>query len=190
MNSAEMLHPFSATDLVVRVQQGDRLAEQQLVEQYQSGLLLILRRQTKADIAQEVAQETWRIVIEKIRLAELREPEKLGAFIAQIGRNQLIMHYRRERNAGADSDQIPEVEHTQGPVELLEQADAQRIARQLLGQLGKERDREILQRYYLDEEEKDSICEDMELTDLHFNRVIHRAKQRLRLLAESLGITF
>jgi RNA polymerase sigma-70 factor (ECF subfamily) len=81
------------------------------------------------------------------------------------------------------------LEHTQGPVELLEQADAQRIARQLLEQLSKKRDREILQRYYLEEEEKDTICEDMELTDLHFNRVIHRAKQRLRLLAESMGIT-
>lgn len=188
MNSAEMLQPFSATDLVISIQQGDRLAERHLVEQYQRGLLLILRRQSKADIAEEVAQETWRIVIEKIRLAELRDPEKLGAFIAQIGRNQLTMYFRRERNSGADSDQIPEVECTQGPVELLERADAQRITRQLLYHLNQSRDREILQRYYLNEEEKTSICRDMELSELHFNRVIHRAKQRLRLLAESLGI--
>lgn len=190
MNNAETLPPVSAVDLVVRVQQGDRQAERQLVEQYHSGLLLILRRQSKSDIAQEVAQETWRIVIEKIRQAELRDPEKLGAFIAQIGRNQLTMYYRRERNAGADSDQIPEQESDSCPVEILEQADARRIARHLLDSLSTSRDREILQRYYLDEEEKNSICEDLELTDLHFNRVIHRAKQRLRLLADSLGITF
>lgn len=190
MNNAEFLQPFSATELVTRIQQGDSIAERQLIEQYQAGLVLVVRRQAKADVVQEVVQETWRIVIEKIRNADLREPEKLGAFIAQIGRNQVIMYYRRERYSGANSDQVPEPYCSQGPLELIEQADVQRIAHHLLGQLNTPRDREILHRYYLMEEEKEKICDELDLTDLHFNRVIHRAKQRLRQVAESLGINF
>ena len=49
------------------------------------------------------------------------------------------------------------------------------------------RDREIVRRFYLDEEEKEAICRDLGLSPLHFDKVIFRARQRMRKLLEERG---
>ncbi len=45
-----------------------------------------------------------------------------------------------------------------------------------------------MKRLYLVEEAKDEICRSLGLTPLHFDRVIHRARQRLRVLLEAKGL--
>jgi hypothetical protein len=58
----------------------------------------------------------------------------------------------------------------------------------VLHQLGNERDRQILLRFYIAEEDKDRISADYGLSSLQFNRVLHRARQRYReLLVERLA---
>ncbi len=47
---------------------------------------------------------------------------------------------------------------------------------------------EIIKRFYLDEEDKAEICRSMGLSPLHFDRVIFRARQRLRSLTGSEGL--
>ena len=54
----------------------------------------------------------------------------------------------------------------------------------MLAELKNDRDREILSRYYIADENKEDICRDLELSDLHFNRVLFRARQRYRELFE------
>jgi hypothetical protein len=49
------------------------------------------------------------------------------------------------------------------------------------------RDRELLRRFYLNDESRDRICQDLELTSEHFNRVIFRARNRFRELLERRG---
>ena len=56
--------------------------------------------------------------------------------------------------------------------------------RRVLAELKNDRDREILSRYYIADEAKEDICRDLELSDLHFNRVLFRARQRYRELFE------
>lgn len=56
--------------------------------------------------------------------------------------------------------------------------------RRVLAELPSDRDREILFRFYIAEDEKDSICRDLGLTSLHFNRVLFRARERYRELYE------
>ena len=50
-----------------------------------------------------------------------------------------------------------------------------------------QRDREVVKRFYLDEEDKDAICRDLGLSALHFDKVIFRARQRMRSLLEARG---
>ena len=50
------------------------------------------------------------------------------------------------------------------------------------------RDREILVRFYLQEEEKDAICRDLALEADQFDKVLHRARARLKELLESHGL--
>ena len=58
------------------------------------------------------------------------------------------------------------------------------IVREILNELKCERDRQILHRFYLLEEDKVDICQDLELSDVHFNRVLYRARQRFGVLVK------
>ena len=130
-------------------------------------------------------------MIEKLRRGELREPAKLPGFLAQIARSLAIEHYRkaRRRKTDPDSDAIAEVEASgSGPLsELLTREDAG-LVRQVIRELGTERDRDILLRFYIAEEDKERISADLGLSSLHFNRVLFRARQRFKDLLENAGV--
>jgi RNA polymerase sigma-70 factor (ECF subfamily) len=57
--------------------------------------------------------------------------------------------------------------------------------KQVLADLSLERDRQLLYRFYVGEDDKEEICRDLKLTSLQFNRVLHRARERFRELFES-----
>jgi DNA-directed RNA polymerase specialized sigma24 family protein len=61
--------------------------------------------------------------------------------------------------------------------------------RQVIQELGTSRDRDILLRFYIAEEDKERISADFGLSSLQFNRVLHRARERYReiLLERTAG---
>jgi RNA polymerase sigma-70 factor (ECF subfamily) len=62
------------------------------------------------------------------------------------------------------------------------------LVRAVIEQLPTERDRVIVKRFYLDEAEKEEICrEQHNLSPLHFDKVIHRARARMRELLQKRG---
>src|SRR5262249_28050235 len=61
------------------------------------------------------------------------------------------------------------------------------VVRRLLRELSSPRDREVLVRFYLKEEERGTLCRSLGLTDLQFNRVIFRARERFRELLQNKG---
>jgi RNA polymerase sigma-70 factor, ECF subfamily len=172
----------AGADLVSRIRAGDQQAETELVERYSDGVKIIIRRETgSASVADDLYQETFRIVIEKIRRGDVREPEKLSGFVCGVAKNLVIDHFRR----AARQEGVREVEEAAflpdtAPDQLetllrKEQAD---IVRQVLKEMRNERDIQILFRFYLAEDKKERICADLGLTSLHFNRVLHRARER------------
>jgi DNA-directed RNA polymerase specialized sigma subunit len=62
-----------------------------------------------------------------------------------------------------------------------ERIDHEKLAecvRTLMGHLSQRRDREVLERFYLREELRTTIQESLQLTELQFNQVLRRARQR------------
>ena len=57
----------------------------------------------------------------------------------------------------------------------------------MLDEMPGERDRELLMRFYLNDEAKEQICQELKLSREHFNRVIFRARGRFRELLEHRG---
>jgi DNA-directed RNA polymerase specialized sigma24 family protein len=58
----------------------------------------------------------------------------------------------------------------------------------VIQELGTSRDRDILLRFYIAEEDKERISADFGLSSLQFNRVLHRARERYReILLERTG---
>jgi RNA polymerase sigma-70 factor (ECF subfamily) len=58
------------------------------------------------------------------------------------------------------------------------------IVRRILNEMTNERDIQALFRFYLAEDDKEQICADLGLTNLQFNLVLHRARERYRELYE------
>ena len=179
-----------ARDLAQRIAGGDQAAEQEMIVRYSRPLLYMLRRRAgDPDLAEDLHQDVFRVVIERLRDRGIKEPEKLAGFIQSTGRNLLIGEIRRSqrRRTYADSDAIDASADTESSTQFSDTSDEQEASavRELLEELKPERDRAILIRFYLQQEDNASICSALDLTDLHFNRVLYRAKKRFRALIES-----
>lgn len=178
--------------LVIRIQNGERGAESELVERYRRGLIFMLRELCRDHArAEDLAQEALAKAIEKLRAGELRETEKLPGYIRGIARHLLLAERRRRVNRPAPGvDQIaPPADPSPDAETLIGRQQDASLVRHLLAGLEPERDREILLRFYLREESKEALCEEFALSRAHFSRVLHRARARFRQLLENAGLT-
>jgi RNA polymerase sigma-70 factor (ECF subfamily) len=175
-----------SAELARRIAAGDRRAENELVERYQRGVLYLLKRKARdPEVALDLRQETFRIAIEKLRAQGLAEAERIGAYLRGIAVNLAIADGRKttRRATTADSDAVELLaDPAAGPAETVSSDQVRAAVRSLLDELPVQRDREILIRFYLDDEEKESICAGLGVDSAHFNRVLFRAKQRFREL--------
>ncbi|MCP4656235.1 MAG: RNA polymerase sigma factor [bacterium] len=180
--------------LVRRIRAGDRRAEEELVARYSMGVEVVLAQLTRnPSLAEDIRQETLALVLTKIRDGELRQPEALPGFLRSVARNLLIAECRKEARYSSLDQEPTATDLTPGPArppaeapqlrQLLADEEAKRV-RQLLGELRFQRDREILVRYYLTGDSKDEICCRLDVDPDLFNRVLYRARQRLRELWE------
>jgi RNA polymerase sigma-70 factor, ECF subfamily len=176
----------SPVDLVSHIRTGDPQAEAELFERYSRGVMVIIRREVPdAAVAEDIHQETFRIALEKIRHGDVREPERLSGFICGVARNLVIDHFRRAARQ-ENMTEIEDAAHLPHPTsdqlqELLRKEKAD-LVRQVLKEMPNERDIQLLYRFYIADDEKERICADLGLTSLHFNRVLHRARERFREL--------
>jgi RNA polymerase sigma-70 factor (ECF subfamily) len=177
-----------AADLARQIGQGVREAEQTLVARYGPPLHFMLKQRTRdSELALDVRQEALRIVIEKLRAGTLEQPERLGGYLRGVALKLCGAQRRKERRRAtkADSDAIEAVADDRAdPAEHLSDEQLRRAVRALLAELSTPRDRDILTRVYLLEEDKETICAALGVDSLHFNRVLFRAKERFREVLE------
>lgn len=177
-----------ATRLVSRVNNDEKQAETELVERYSRGLRFLLRRKTRdPELAEDLLQETWAIALVKIRNGGLAEPGRLAGYLCGIANNLAANEFRRvtRQRTSVNSeivDLIPD--DSSNPFKHVSRAEVCKQVSKLLNSLKKERDREILKRFYVQEEDKESICSFLDVDSAHFNRVLFRARQRLKAAVE------
>lgn len=168
--------------LVARIHAGEATAEELLIERYRRGVGIIIGRMVRDHFAAEdLSQETFRLTLEKIRRGDVRDPERLSGFVCGIARNLAYAHLRGARPSES-LDVAAERDAGDDPLGRVLEHERNAAVRQVLAELPSPRDHEILRRFYLEEEEKETICADLDLSSLHFNRVLHRARQRFKEL--------
>ncbi len=177
-----------ASELVSRIRAGDQQAEVELVECYSPVVMSIIRREVgDAALTDDLYQESFCIILEKVRRGDVREAEKLSGFVCGVARNQVIKHFQRavrQRNM-AETEDADSISHpAPSQLEQLLQREKADIVRQILKEMTNERDIQVLFRFYLAEHDKKQICADLGLTGMQFNLVIHRARERYRELYE------
>jgi RNA polymerase sigma-70 factor, ECF subfamily len=177
-----------AADLVRRIVAGETDAEEDLVARYRRGLLYLLsHRGALPDLADDLVQETFRIVIERLRHSGLTDPAGLRPFLRGTACNLLKAEVRktaRRRTWGDTGELARAVAAAPSALQALLADEKAKMVRRLIAELPTGRDRELLMRFYVREEDKETICADLGLDSLHFNRVLYRARQRFKELLE------
>ncbi len=173
-------------DICRCIRKGNSDAETELIRKYQRGLLCLIKHHTNdQELAKDVVQETFIVVLQRLRTTGIETPAKLSPFLHQTARNIMTGHLRKAARRRTDANTM-QVEETVGNLEDQHQAAVREqdalIVRQLLADLKCDRDRAILKRFYLREEDKADICRDLDLSDINFNRVLYRARQRFATL--------
>lgn len=181
----ESMRPPGDGKLAARIAEGDAAAERDLVERFSRPLFRMLLRLTRdAALSEDLHQDTFRFVIARLRRRCLDEPDKLLRFVLRTGHN-LALDHRRQRTRHGEGPEPQEdlPDPAQGQLDRMLQREEAAIVRRLLAEIVPDRYRQILQRFYIAGEDKDRICADLGLGELHFNRVLFRARRRLRELA-------
>jgi len=150
---------------------------------------LIIRRVHDPELAADILQDAAVTTLEKLRAGEIAQPEGVGGYLYRVALNHLRNHRRKDRGALSSADGLEALPGDGGGSEWAEVDRAQWAvtARRALEELPASRDRELLIRFYIEDEDKSSICAALGLSDEHFNRVIFRARNRFRILLESRG---
>ena len=170
----------------------ERVNVEALIAKEYTGLrLLIFRRARDMNVAADLLNDAICTTWEKWLGGQIAHPEQIVGYVFQVAMNLLRNHRRAmverpdKRAEAKVLDELPMEELPEG--HGIEDRLASRV-KSLLRSMGSQRDRAILVRFYLNEEDRESICRDMTLTPAQFARVIHRARGRLRQLMEAEGL--
>lgn len=134
---AESTMPGQKTSLAQRILAGDRLAEEELYNTYGRGVMVIAIARTRdREAARDLTQEVFIAVLQAVRAGQLREPEKLAAFVQGTARN-LINNFLRSRVRRAECDLEAATEEPQASdlIAELESSERQRLVRREIDSL-------------------------------------------------------
>jgi len=178
--------------IVAAALDGDRQAESRMLVALRPGVLAVLRFGAfhRWIDAEDLTQETLHVVVERVRAHTIDDPRKVFAFAAATARNMALNAARKmlRQQTVVDSDLVDELaQNMESEPSELSEADDRQLAQAvmtLLDELPTERDRDILVRFYLDGTDKQQLCQELGLSPKHFDRVLMRARTRLRTIVE------
>jgi len=167
--------------LVDRIRSGKIDGMEELYQLFSRGIRFYLCRQLGHQELDDKVHDTFVVVVLAIRRGELREPERLMGFVRTIVRRQVaahidkVVHSRREQAEFDTTIRVPDPRGNPEETAIFHQRIG--LIRQVLAELS-DRDREILTRFYVDEQGQDQICSEMALTETQFRLLKSRAKAR------------
>jgi RNA polymerase sigma-70 factor, ECF subfamily len=175
-------HFFDA-DYVERLRSGDSETEQHFVDYFDALIRLKLARRLRSpsaieDLRQETITRVWAALREGGRLLR---PERLGAFVNSVCNNTLFEHYRKASREIAMGDDVaintPDL--AGDAADVMADRQMQEAVRETLNRLP-ERDRFLLKELFLNERDKDDVCQELGVNREYLRVLLFRAKKSFR----------
>jgi RNA polymerase sigma-70 factor, ECF subfamily len=191
--SAKALDRDEGSDfsLVAAVAERSEL-QNQLYLRYRRPLLQVFHhRRIDRDAADDLLQRTFLQAIKKIRTEGLDDPGNLGGYLYRTACKLATAYWRGELSHRHENDRELLTNLKDEALSLEERLDHELLAkhvRDLMDHLPVQRDREVLERFYLHEEPRTAIRESLQLTDMQFNQVLWRARQRFGDILRKAGL--
>jgi RNA polymerase sigma-70 factor, ECF subfamily len=175
--------------LISQIAQGDRQAEAEFVRLYERGVRVLVRRHCRPGdpVVDDLVQDVLSGVLERLRAGAIHDPVALPAYVQSAVVYATSAEYRRRRPTQTDAA-VEQMADSETPGTQLDASQLAGFLRNVLAGMPVARDREILRRFYLEEEDKDSVCRALAIDPGHFHRVMFRARERFRLLVEQAGM--
>lgn len=173
--------------LVERIRTGDATAMQELYQVFGRGVRHYLCRQLGMQDVDDKIHDTFLIVVQAIKNGDLREPDRLMGFVRTIARRMVAAHidqmvHRRRDNVAVDSGIAISDKRITPEQNVIDREKVDLMLGVLREMSG--RDRDILTRFYLYEQNQEVICREMNLTSTQFRLLKSRAKNRFAELGK------
>jgi RNA polymerase sigma-70 factor (ECF subfamily) len=183
-NQASATSSGSAIDwvaLVAQIKAGEDEGLEYLYRQFSRGIRYYLCRHLGPEELDDRVHDTFLVVVHAIRKGDLREPERLMGFVRTIVRRQVAAYIDQAVQSRRDQADIEcgvtVADAKNNPEQQAMARQKKELMKSVLQSLSK-RDRDILIRFYLNEEPQEKICADMSLTETQFRLLKSRAKAR------------
>ena len=167
--------------LVERVRQNDPGGMEELYRVFSKGIRYFLCRQLGPQDLDDKVHDVFLIIAQAIQRGDLREPDRLMGYVRTVVRRQVAAHIEEavhnRRNLADIDTGLPIADHSPSPEQIAIRQQNGEIARRMLQSVSR-RDREILVRFYLEEQPPEQICSEMNLTETQFRLIKSRAKAR------------
>jgi RNA polymerase sigma factor (sigma-70 family) len=171
----------SWSHLVERIRAGDPAGMEQLYGVFVKGVRFFLWRQLGPQDLDDKVHDVFLIITQSIQRGELREPDRLMGYVRTVVRRQVAAHIDSAVHARRNQQSIDPAmtlsDHQPDPERRVIEREGQDVALRMLNSLPK-RDREVLVRFYLQEQTAEEICRDLNLTETQFRLIKSRAKAR------------
>jgi RNA polymerase sigma factor (sigma-70 family) len=167
---------------------GDRAAMEELYRVFSEGVRFYLWRQLGPQDLTDKVHDLFLIVTQSIQSGELREPERLMGYVRTVVRRQVAGHIHVARQQRRTSHQLDHgtavLDSRSNPEHFAIRRQYSDVALRILSSMRKP-EREILVRFYLQEQPAADICREMQLTETQFRLLKSRAKARFGKLCQS-----
>jgi len=178
--------PLADRDLVLSVEQGDKLAEGALYEKYSDRLyFLALSELHSREDAEDVRTETFIRVLLALRQGKLRKPESLGSFIVGIALNVIRESRRQGLRTESLTDNEQKLAGESSPEEAFLDQEVSTALRETAKYL-KPREKEFLRMYYYEELPMDQIAGALGVKQERLRLIKSRALQSFRKIYQKL----
>lgn len=169
-----------------RLRSGDVRTQQHFVAYFSELIRLKLgKRLSSPSAIEDVRQETFTRVWVALRTERgIRQPESLGAFVNSVCNNALCEHYRRTSKEVPSGDEVGAnvTDPAIGPIDAIANGEIRQNVRQILDQLS-ERDCLLLEQVFLEERDKNQVCQDLGVSRKYLRVLLHRAKKSFKVLS-------
>lgn len=174
-------------DYVERLRKGDPDTEGHFVSYFGQLLRIKLRSRLRSpQLVEDASQETFLRVFKTLRSGEgIQHPERLGAYVNAVCNNVLQEVYRSKKRHPQVADPAIPIAEDDAPAaeDRMLIAERRALVRRVIDDLP-ERDRRLMRALFVEDRDKDDVCNEFAIGRDYLRVILHRAKLRFRALYE------
>jgi len=180
--------------IVARIRDGDAAAMEELYAIFARGIRYFLLRNLGSEELDDRVHDCFVIVTEAIQNGELRDPARLMGYVRTVVKRQIASAIdtavdQRRTHVDYDETMFGITDFNDDPEQSIISRQRSEIARKVLLSISR-RDREILDRFYVQEQTQEQICDEMGLSATQFRLLKSRAKTRFGNLGKRVAKGF